>query len=75
MGVKTDEELVIKSSNKTDITTAIRMAVKVAKFIYPSAKTVVFRRDGMDIEISELDSEKSLYEKFIEMKRSKVSEQ
>lgn len=48
---------------------AIRNAIRISKCAYPTAKKVIFKREDVEVEISEMETESSLYEKFKEKQR------
>ena len=62
----------IESSPETYFVYAIRNAIRISKCAYPTAKKVILKREGVEIEISEVETEKSLYDKFKEAQKDKV---
>lgn len=69
---KLNEVVIIESSTETYFIYAIRNAIRIAKAAYPPAKKVLFRRDGVEVEVSELDTEDSLYNKFRKAQKQRV---
>lgn len=67
-----NEVVVIESSPETYFVYAIRNAIRISKCAYPTAKKVILKREGVEIEISEVETEKSLYDKFKEAQKDKV---
>ena len=65
-----NEVVVIESSPETYFVYAIRNAIRISKCAYPTAKKVIFKRE--DVEISEMETESSLYEKFKEKQKDRV---
>lgn len=61
---KLNEVVIIESSVETYIIYAIRNAIRIARCAYPTAKSVVFRRDKVEVSVSETETEQSLYSKF-----------
>lgn len=64
-----NEVVVIESSPETYFVYAIRNAIRISKCAYPTAKKVIFKREDVEVEISEMETESSLYEKFKEKQR------
>lgn len=69
---KLNEVIIIESSIETYFIYAIRNAINVSKHAYPTAKKVLFRRDGVEVEISEVETEQSLYDKFRKKQKEHV---
>ena len=67
-----NEVVVIESSPETYFVYAIRNAIRISKCAYPTAKKVILKREGVEIEISKVETEKSLYDKFKEAQKDKV---
>lgn len=67
-----NEVVVIESSPETYFVYAIRNAIRIAKCAYPTAKKVILKREGVEVDISEVETEKSLYDKFKEAQKDKV---
>lgn len=67
-----NEVVVIESSPETYFVYAIRNAIRISKCAYPTAKKVILKREGVEIEISEVETEKSLYDKLKEAQKDKV---
>ena len=67
-----NEVVVIESSPETYIVYAIRTAIRISKCAYPTAKKVIFKREDVEVEISEMETESSLYEKFKEKQKDRV---
>lgn len=67
-----NEVVVIESSPETYFVYAIRNAIRISKCAYPTAKKVILKREGVEIKISEVETEKSLYDKFKEAQKDKV---
>ena len=63
-----NEVVVIESSPETYFVYAIR----ISKCAYPTAKKVIFKREDVEVEISEMETESSLYEKFKEKQKNRV---
>lgn len=69
---KLNEVVVIESSTETYIIYAIRNAIRIARCAYPTAKNVVFKRDNVEVQVSEVDTEQSLYDKFKAAQKERV---
>lgn len=69
-----NEVVIIESSPETYFVYAMRNAIRIAKCAYPTAKKVILRREGVEVRISEMDTEKSLYDKFLEAQKKRVIE-
>lgn len=69
-----NEIIIIESSPETYFVYAMRNAIRIAKCAYPTAKKVILKRDGVEVVISELDTEKSLYDKFLNAQKERVME-
>ena len=74
-----NEVVVIESSPETYFVYAIRNAIRISKCAYPTAKSpnppakkVIFKREDVEVEISEMETENSLYEKFKEKQKNRV---
>lgn len=67
-----NEVVIIKSSTETYHILAIRNAIRIAKLVRHSVKKVIFCRDNVEVEVSEMDSERSLYDKFIKAQKQRV---
>lgn len=67
-----NEVVVIESSPETYFVYAIRNAIRISKCAYPTAKKVIFKREDVEVEISEMETESSLYEKFKEKQKNRV---
>lgn len=69
-----NEVVIIESSPETYFVYAMRNAIRIAKCAYPTAKKVILRREGVEVRISEMDTEKSLYDKFLKAQKERVIE-
>lgn len=69
---KLNETVVIESSTSTYFMSAIRNAVRISKAAHPIVKKVLFRRDHVEVEVSEFETEQSLYKKFIKAQKERV---
>lgn len=69
---KLNEVVIIESSTETYFIYAIRNAIRIAKAAYPPAKKVLFKRNGVEVEVSEVDTEDSLYNKFRKAQKQRV---
>ena len=49
-----NEVVVIESSPETYFVYAIRNAIRISKCAYPTAKKVIFKREDVEVEISEM---------------------
>ena len=67
-----NEVVVIESSPETYFVYAIRNAIRISKCAYSTAKKVIFKREDVEVEISEMETESSLYEKFKEKQKDRV---
>ena len=52
-----NEVVVIESSPETYFVYAIRNAIRISKCAYPTAKKVIFKREDVEVEISEMETE------------------